>query len=239
MGGRLILAMDAAGDACSVALGAVAPDAVTLDAVALGGLEVRASAKTPMKHGHATALVPMIDAVMKQAGVALADISEIAVGNGPGGFTGLRIALATARGLGLALGKPVLGISSFQAAAAQLPPDARQGLGGDILVLIDSRREEPYVARLDADLQFRTAPHFMTMEEIAADIAADPPALVTGDGIDLWHGAWPATTKRQPAAADALSILSLAADAAGSYAAKPVPLYLRPADVSQPKAPLK
>jgi tRNA threonylcarbamoyl adenosine modification protein YeaZ len=224
---RFILALDAAGDACSVALGVVTAR----------GVEVRAAEKVLMKHGHATALVPMIDTVMKQAGIALADVLEIAVGNGPGGFTGLRIALATARGLGLALGKPVLGISNFQAAAAQLPVTARQGLaGGDILVMIDSRREEPYVARLDADLLFRTPPRFMTLEEIAADIAAHPPATVTGDGIDLWHGIWPDATMRQPAAADALSILSLAADSAHPYAAQPLPLYLRPADVSQPKA---
>lgn len=223
---RFILALDAAGDSCSVALGAVT----------IGGVDVRAAEKVPMKHGHATALVPMIDAVMKQAGIELAGISEIAVGNGPGGFTGLRIALATARGLGLALGKPVLGISNFQAAAAQLPADQRSTAGGDILVMIDSRREEPYMARLDADLVFRETPRFMTLEEIATDISVHPPALVTGDGIDLWQGAWPTGTKRQPAAADALSVLSLAADSAHRYAAEPLPLYLRPADVSQPKA---
>lgn len=225
--GRLILALDAAGDACSVALGTVAG----------AHLKIEAAEKVAMKHGHATALVPMIDAVMRQAGIDLADISEIAVGNGPGGFTGLRIALATARGLGLALKKPVFGISSFQAAAVQLPPDMRRNLAGDILVMIDSRREEPYVARLDADLGFRAEPVFMTLEEIAADLAAQPPALVTGDGIDLWQGAWPAGTKRQAAAADALSILSLAADSARRYTRKPVPLYLRAADVSQPKTP--
>jgi len=224
---RFILAMDAAGDTCSVALGVAAAN----------GLDLRASEKLEMKHGHATALVPMIEAVMKKAGSDLAALSEIAVGNGPGGFTGLRIALSTARGLGLALGKPVLGISNFQAAAAQLPFLSRQALAGDILVLIDSRREEPYVARLDADLLFRDTPRFMTLEEIAGDIAAHPPALVTGDGIDLWHGTWPVVTKMQPAAADALSILSLAADPAGRYAGKAVPLYLRPADVSLPKAP--
>lgn len=222
---RLILAMDAAGDSCSVALGR-AGDA---------GLDLRASEKIEMKHGHAVALVPMIDRVMKEAGSVFADLSAIAVGNGPGGFTGLRIALATARGLGLALGKPVLGISNFQAAAAQLPKDLRD-TGGDILVMIDSRREEPYVARLDAALLFRTTPRFMTLAEIAADMAAQPPAIVTGDGIHLWQGDWPATAQQHPAAADALSILSLAADSAQRYAAKPDPLYLRPADVSAPKA---
>jgi tRNA threonylcarbamoyladenosine biosynthesis protein TsaB len=189
-----------------------------------------------MKHGHAVALVPMIDAVMKEAGSPFAALSAIAVGNGPGGFTGLRIALATARGLGLALGRPVLGISNFQAAAAQLSPAERRDVAGDILVMIDSRREEPYVARLDDALLFRAPPRFMALEEIAADIAAQPPGLVTGDGTQLWQGAWPADVKIHPAAADALSILSLAADSAQRFAAKADPLYLRPADVSAPKA---
>jgi tRNA threonylcarbamoyladenosine biosynthesis protein TsaB len=223
---RLILALDAAGDSCSVALGQAGE----------GGLTVLAAQKAEMKHGHAVALVPMIDAVMKEAGKAFAALSAIAVGKGPGGFTGLRIAMATARGLGLALGKPVLGISNFQAAAAQLPPAARRDIQGDILVMIDSRREEPYVARLDAALLFRTEPRFLTLEEIAADMAAQPPGLVTGDGTQLWQGAWPAGVEIHPTAADARSILSLAADSAQRFAAKPDPLYLRPADVSAPKA---
>lgn len=223
---RLILAMDAAGDTCSVALGRVAAD----------GLTLLAGRKVDLKHGHAAVLVPMIETVMGEAGIALSALADIAVGIGPGGFTGLRIALATARGLGLALGKPVIGISNFQAAAALLPTPPREALQGDILVLIDSRREEPYLARLDADLLFRHPPRFMTLAEIAADLAASPPAIVTGNGLDLWQEALPAGTQCIPAAADAEAILRLAADPARRYGQKAVPHYLRPADVSFPKA---
>ncbi len=223
---RLILALDAAGDACSVALGGVSG----------ATCEILAAERAEMKHGHAAALVPMVERVMMAAGIELGQVGAIACGIGPGGFTGLRIALATARGLGLALDRPVIGISSFQAAAAGLAPAERQGLAGDILVLIDSRREEPYAARLGPDLTFRQPPRFMTLPEIAADIEAAPPALVTGDAVDLWPAPFPATVKRQPQAADARAILRLAADPDGRYAMKPAPLYLRAADVSVPKA---
>lgn len=222
---RLILALDAAGDSCSAAIGRAGAD----------GLAILAEEKRAMKHGHAAELVPMLDRVAASAGIALAELDLIAVGIGPGGFTGLRIALATARGLGLALACPVIGISNFRAAAAALPRDLRESAAGDILILIDSRRDEPYLARLDAALQYRAQPRFMTLPEIAADIAATPPALVTGDGTGLWPHPFAPQTILHPAAADARTILGLAADPSGAYAEKPLPLYLREADVSKPK----
>jgi tRNA threonylcarbamoyladenosine biosynthesis protein TsaB len=220
---RLILALDAAGGSCSVALGAVGP----------GGCRVLAARKIDMQHGHAATLVPMIEDVMAGAGADLATVAEIAVGIGPGGFTGLRIALATARGLGLALGKPVIGITSFQASVAALGTDRP---AGDIAVFIDSRREEPYFARLSPDLQFRAEPRFMDLAEIGAALAEATPGLATGDGLHLWQQVLPAGCVAAPAAADATAILQLAADPAGRFARKAAPLYLRAPDVSQPKS---
>lgn len=228
---RLILAMDAAGATCSVALGMASGN----------GCRVVVSRKVDLRHGHAAILVPMVNEVMQAAGIDLKALHAVAVGIGPGGFTGLRIALATARGFGLALGKPVIGITNFQAAAANLPENVQRGdtqpahMGG-ILVMIDSRREEPYVASLDADLLFCTPPRFMTIPDIAAMIAAARPAIVTGDGLGLWPHELPAGARRIAAMADAESILRLAADPAGRFAQKPVPLYLREPDVSVPKA---
>ena len=63
-----------------------------------------------MDRGHAEHLLPMIDRLLAEAGVAIADVGRIAVDVGPGSFTGIRIAVATARGLGLALGVPVIGV---------------------------------------------------------------------------------------------------------------------------------
>jgi len=223
---RLILALDAAGAICSVALGAVGPD----------GVHVLASRKVEQRHGQATILVPMVAEVMAEAQLALTDLAALAVGIGPGGFTGLRIALSTARGFGLALGKQVIGITNFQAAAATLPSALRAAHPGDILVMIDSRREEPFVVVLADDLQMRAAPRFMTMPEIARLIETSAPAIITGDGLDLWQADLPATAQRIAAAADAEAILRLVADPRQCFARDPAPLYLREPDVSLPKA---
>ena len=223
---RLILAMDAAGATCSVALG------VTQD----GGLSILASRKVDLRHGHAAILVPMVDEVMRAAGRTLQDLDALAVGTGPGGFTGLRIALATARGFGLALDKPVIGITNFQAAAANLQANELAAYPGDILVFIDSRREEPYVAHLASDLSLRAVPRFMTLAEIGDLVATVLPALVTGDGLALWPSDWPEGTRAMPASADAEAILRLAADPAQRFVQKAAPLYLRAPDVSLPKA---
>lgn len=221
---RLILALDAAGTTCSVALGVTEQ----------GGCRVLASRKVDLRHGHAAILVPMVAEVMEGAGRDLGALDALAVGIGPGGFTGLRIALSTARGFGLALAKPVIGITNFQAAAANLPADIRMQHPGDILVMIDSRREEPFVAWLDANLQFRAEPRFMTVPEIAALVTEAKPVIVTGDGLDLWPHDLPAP--RIAALADAESVLRLAADPAGRFGRKAAPLYLREPDVSLPKA---
>jgi tRNA threonylcarbamoyladenosine biosynthesis protein TsaB len=225
--GQLVLALDAAGGACSVAVGRVA----------LAGAVILAADARPMQHGHATALVPMIDAVCREAGIAMGDLDVIAVGIGPGGFTGLRIALATARGLGLALGKPVIGISNFQAAAQR----AEVAKTGDILVLLDSRRSEPYAARLGADLAFREPPLLADAAALATLLARTDAALVTGDGIDaarglVSDGLLSDESLVVPSMADAAAVLQLAADPTGRFRAPALPCYLRDPDVSLPAA---
>lgn len=238
--GHLVLALEAAGGACSVAIGRVAPAGAggrVMDA----GAAILAIETRLMQHGHATALVPMIDSICRQAGIALAALDAIAVGIGPGGFTGLRIALATARGLGLALGKPVIGISSFQAAAFCAGSPA----AGDILVLLDSRRSEPYAAWLAPDLTFREPPLLADAAALAALLARASPALITGDGIAAAQAmlgdqaipgdhAWPAASAVVPALADAGALLQLASDPAGRFRAPALPCYLRDPDVSLP-----
>src|SRR4051794_35793386 len=102
----LILAIDTALDACAAAV-------LDTDTSRLIARESQ-----PMKRGHAEALMPLIARVMKESGVGFAALDRIAVTTGPGSFTGLRVGLSAARGLALAAGKPVVGLTTLSAYAA-------------------------------------------------------------------------------------------------------------------------
>ena len=73
-----------------------------------------------MQTGQAEALLPLVSQVLSAAGVALSDLAAIAVGTGPGNFTGVRISVSTARGLALALNRPAIGVTTFEALAHPL-----------------------------------------------------------------------------------------------------------------------
>ncbi len=90
-------------------------------AVLLRGGHVTALRAVPMPTGQAEALLPLVSRVMDDAGVSLDRIDAIAVGTGPGNFTGVRIAVSAARGLAVALGRPAIGVTVFEALAHGLP----------------------------------------------------------------------------------------------------------------------
>ncbi len=91
---------------------------------------------------HSAALTPMIEALLKKAGWKMAELDVIAVGVGPGSFTGLRVGVATAKILGYVLGKKVVGISSLEAVARE----ALGGTDGKVSVALDARRSQVYGA---------------------------------------------------------------------------------------------
>ena len=103
-----VLAIDTALEACSAAI---------LDTEREDGVTSRS---LPMVRGHAEALVPLIAAVMSEANVGFAELDRIAVTVGPGSFTGIRIGLATARGIAHATGARVIGVTGFEAVATGL-----------------------------------------------------------------------------------------------------------------------
>src|SRR5262249_37322599 len=91
---------------------------------------------------HADLLLPMCEDVLAEAGIARSDLDVVAVGRGPGAFTGVRLAVSAAQGIALALGIPAVPVSSLAALAMQAPDN-----GAEILAVIDARMGEVYAGR--------------------------------------------------------------------------------------------
>lgn len=123
--------------------------------------------------------------LLVSAGLAARDIDAIVVGVGPGGFTGLRIGLATALGLGQALGVPVTGASSLEAIALGIARDMPEG--SLIAPVLDARRRELFAALYRArggDLDQIMAPVAIAPGDLAARLrAAGEPVGVGGEGV--------------------------------------------------------
>ncbi len=138
--------------------------------------------------GHAELLFPRLDALLIRNGVAYTDLDRIAVTTGPGSFTGLRIGLSAARGLGLALDIPVLGIPSLLAISLAAPAET------PVAVLLDARRDEAY-------FQSFTAPGVALGEpELLPMIAA---RLLVPEAATLIESPFPDVTLLARFAADA------------------------------------
>jgi len=132
----LILAMDSSSAACSVA--------ISRDGTVIGG------EFSLLTRGHAAMLPPMIERVLTTCGMTARDMDAFAVSVGPGSFTGLRVAMAAAKGLAVVVDRPLLGISCFDAVARR----ARSEIGGRpfdaLLLALASKREEVFVQALNS-----------------------------------------------------------------------------------------
>jgi tRNA threonylcarbamoyl adenosine modification protein YeaZ len=124
-----ILAIDTALDYCAAAV-------LDTDTQAVIAQEIQT-----MKRGHAEALMPLIARVMTDSGIAYLDLDRVAVTTGPGSFTGLRVGLSAARGIGLAAGKPVVGLTTLSAYVAPL---VAEGQDQPIISAIDARHDHVY-----------------------------------------------------------------------------------------------
>jgi tRNA threonylcarbamoyladenosine biosynthesis protein TsaB len=161
-----ILAIDTATGACSAAL-------MDNDVVVAHRFVV-------MARGHAEALLPMVEAVMAEAGVAYKEIDLIATTVGPGTFIGLRIGLAAARGLGVAGDLPVVGVTTLEALAHGVGRESRHGR--TVVAALDARRGEVYVQAFDEHLAPLAPP--LAQAADAADLPAGP-LVIVGSGAAL------------------------------------------------------
>ncbi len=159
-----IIAIDTALAACSAAV---------LD-TAYGGIV--ASESLPMVRGHAEALMPLLHRVMEQADMTFADIDRIAVTTGPGSFTGLRVGIAAARGIALAAGKPIVGLSTLSAYAA---PHMAADDSFPVVAAIDARHAHVYLQVFAPGGRTLTPPRLAPLGD-AVHAAAETPACIVG-----------------------------------------------------------
>jgi tRNA threonylcarbamoyl adenosine modification protein YeaZ len=223
----LILAIDTALDACAV--GVLDTESTTM----------LAQQSLPMKRGHAEALLPLIARVMAQAGVGYAKLDRIAVTTGPGSFTGLRVGLSAARGIALAAGKPVVGLTTLTAFAAPL---VSENAGAPIITAIDARHDQVYYQVVAGDGATLVKPRVAPVDEVFEALCYGAPRLV-GNAARLLAERWPADAPPPLLVADAPApeIVWLAwlgaAVTPGNAPARPY--YLRPPDAKPQVSPLQ
>ena len=218
----LLLAFDTATPAVTVAVGESGPD---------GSFTLRAGAGSVDARRHGELLSPTIVRVTEEAGITLADLDHIAVGIGPGPYTGLRVGLATAHALADALGIPCHGVTTLDALAFAT------GRTAPFVAMTDARRKEVFWARYDD--------HLTRVGEVAVDRPAelDTGGLpLVGDGARMYAdvlGAGPDSPEPLHPDAAAMAELALLRLHRGEKLPDPQPLYLRRPDAVEPGAPKK
>lgn len=199
--------------------------------------EVLAHAARMAERGHSELLMPMLRDVLGTAGTRVGALDLIAVTTGPGTFTGIRIGLAAARGLSLAGGVPLRGVTSFEAVAAAVVAEERAGR--PLVVAIDSRRADLFVQAFGADAR---APAAVPPDGLAQWAPAGP-LLVAGDAAaaavgSLRAAGGEASLARWQGPPDAIHVAraALAGWQPGLPMPPPAPFYLRAPEVKLPQA---
>ncbi|MFI4964443.1 MAG: tRNA (adenosine(37)-N6)-threonylcarbamoyltransferase complex dimerization subunit type 1 TsaB [Caulobacterales bacterium] len=206
-----ILGLDTCLSACSVAV--------------LDGGRVLASAREVMARGHQERLAPMARTVMAEAGLAFDRLDRIAVTVGPGSFTGLRVGIAFAKGLALALDRPTVGVGTLEALAAEAD--------GLVFPVIDARRGQLYLQAFE-DGRALMAPDALGAEAAAGrlgELSRGRPFTLVGSGAPLLADLAGLAEVVPAEGADARHVARLAA----ARAPGPLrPLYLRAPDAKLP-----
>lgn len=209
----IVLAIDTAGSDCSAAI---------YDA---DKQQLVAARQETIGKGHAERLTGMIQEVLDEAGMEPDRISIIGVTIGPGSFTGIRVGVAAARGLGLALSVPVAGITTLEALAAHAQSNDQKR----VMSVIDAKRGEVYLQAFNAKGEAESEPQALKVED-AAILTKNSNARLTGSGAHLLNA-------DLASGDDHFDIAAIARIAASrpNASGKPAPLYLRGPD-AKPQA---
>lgn len=197
----VVLAFDTSAAHCAAAL--------------LVGGRIAAARGEAMATGQAERLVPLLEEVLAGAGLGWRDVTRIGVGTGPGNFTGVRIAVAAARGLALGLGVPAVGVTRLEALA--------HGLPGPLAVVEDARRDEIYCQETGGAARLTTVAGCGLGPVALVGSAAQAVAAVTGGRV---------LAPAMPLC-EAIARIVAGRDAG----ARPAPFYLRGADAAPPADP--
>jgi tRNA threonylcarbamoyladenosine biosynthesis protein TsaB len=234
----LVLAVDTATAIGSVAL--------------VEGGEVRAELAARVSAKHGETLLPNVARVLEEAGVRVEDVGLFAVGLGPGSFTGLRVGLATMKGLSLARGTPLVGVSSLRVLARGAAGGARV-----VVSLLDAHKNEVFAAAFSEDVEGvlieRVAPFHAGPADAAARLLAGladdaSPLVLVGDAPAALRAPLEAALVAAgravvpaPEGTDFPSAAALAREAEYAYARQGAdaigalePLYVRPPDITLP-----
>jgi tRNA threonylcarbamoyladenosine biosynthesis protein TsaB len=186
---------------------------------------------------HAARVLELAEEVLGRAGATWTDVTRLAVGLGPGGFTGLRIGIATARGLAQANGIPLAGVSTLDALAAP-------HRGASVLAVLDARRGEAFTAGYSPDGSRLLAPAALAPEALAGAVASLPgPVRAVGDGAIRFRAHLEGAGAAVPPDEDpvhrvsAVQVCRLGADAPPTDRDALLPEYVREPDAKPPARP--
>ena len=187
---------------------------------------------------HSRTLMPIVEHILKNTGLTMADMDAVAVAAGPGSFTGIRIGVAAAKGLAFGADKPTIGVSTLAAMARSVAFS-----DGLVICAMDARRKQIYNALFEAkdgQLTRLTDDRAIALTDLAEELRTDPrPMTVVGDGAKLCHTFLteagiscrmaPPHLVMQNATGVALEAESMAAAGKTVSAQALEPVYLRPA----------
>ncbi|KEC55743.1 tRNA (adenosine(37)-N6)-threonylcarbamoyltransferase complex dimerization subunit type 1 TsaB [Bartonella koehlerae] len=216
----LILALDTASIYCAVAL--------------IRQKSVIARVNERINKGHAEKLIGYIAQVINQANITLDQVDRIAVNIGPGSFTGVRVGVATARALSLALEIPAVGVSALEALAVQA---SNKNTGLAITVVIEAGKDMFYHQNFNEDLSPLGAPGLKTIENIIEDLPQKTRLIGPAANVIALHIKNNKVNKkivRDQTLCETADIVSYAHLAANKQLQdRPRPLYLQSADAKQ------
>lgn len=200
------------------------------------------SSSQKIERGHAEKLMPMIDVLMSEVEIQYQGIDCIAVVNGPGAFTGMRVGISTAKALALSLGKPLIGINSFSAFyytyLGQVNPIIE--CQEDIVVILETKRDDFYFAILNGAGEFIIKPKCADKEKILEKINQKKCFLI-GDAVDRFTQGLELSNVEEfykieyPNLKYLFQFILKDTKEMEKIGNKITPLYLRNADVTMPK----